>query len=441
MGSNLSGPSHHSAHKTVDEPFLRSSNKTSVQPVVTTTVDVPLVTAAKNMLDASIITPTTDAIDVPLVTAANNKFALDLFKILYDGNQNQNKFVSPFSISVALAMTHLGAREETAQGMAKALRWETDDEAKLHEQFQAYVTQLQTPNDQYQLSTANRIYIEKSYAVLDEFKNKTKKYYNAEAVSSNFVSDADNERHQINNWVSEQTKNKINDVISSGTLHALTRMVLVNAIYFKANWMCPFDENCTRPRPFKVSPTQTKDVQMMSHTDYYSHVKDNELKCEALQLYYKEKELAMVIMLPTTDFGLQDVIASLTSSKLQTLTSCLKTSDKQIHLSLPKFEVTSSFQLKDPLSKLGMAHAFDASKANFSGISGVNDLVISAVVHKAFVKVNEEGTEAAAATSLIMDGCLRLQPALFTVDHPFLFVIRDLRTDGNILFMGHICDP
>ncbi|XP_059139175.1 leukocyte elastase inhibitor-like isoform X1 [Physella acuta] len=382
--------------------------------------------------------------DVQLVSAANNKFALDLFKILYDGNQNQNTFVSPFSISVALAMTHLGAREETAQGMAKALRWETDDEAKLHEQFQAYVTQLQTPNDQYQLSTANRIYIEKSYAVLDEFKNKTKKCYLAEAVSSNFVSDADNERLQINSWVSEQTKNKINDLLAPGVLDALTRMVLVNAIYFKGNWDKQFEVENTKPKPFKVAPGQTKDVPMMTMTHNFPYIVDEELKCTALEIPYKGRELGMVIILPDEDFGLQTLVNSLTSEKLDDLLSQVRGPRGKVNFSFPKFEVTSSFQLKDPLSKLGMAHAFDASKANFSGISGVNNLAVSAVVHKAFVKVNEEGTEAAAATAVTVMLCsssISMKLPVVTVDHPFLFVIRDHRANGNILFLGQVSDP
>ncbi|XP_059168021.1 leukocyte elastase inhibitor-like [Physella acuta] len=405
-------------------------------------MDTSSVTAAKKMLDASIVTPTTDAIDVPLVTAANNKFALDLFKILYDGNQNQNTFVSPFSISVALAMTHLGAREETAQGMAKALRWETDDETKLHEQFQAYVTQLQTPNDQYQLSTANRIYIEKSYAVLDEFKNKTKKYYNAEPVSCDFKTDADNQRLHMNRWVSEQTQNRVNDLLAPGIVNEVTRMLIVNAIYFKGLWERKFDEAKTKLSPFKVKPGLTKDVHMMSIKHEYSTTVSSELGCTAVEIPYKGRKLSMVVILPSEDFGLQNLVHTLTNEKLNSLLATLSSSKREVQLSLPKFEVTSSVELKEPLCTLGMAQAFDGSRANFTGISSTPGLSLQAAVHRAYVKVTEEGTEAAAATSaaVVVAVCLRL-PCVVNVDHPFMFLIREGGAGGNILFMGCVTDP
>ncbi|CAL1546524.1 unnamed protein product [Lymnaea stagnalis] len=377
--------------------------------------------------------------------AANNKFGLDLFKTIYDGSKGKNNFLSPFSISVALAMTQLGARETTAQAMAKTLRWETADETKIHKQFQAYLKLLQKPSDAYQLSTGNRIYLEQSYPILDEFKSQTQEWYLAEPVNADFINNADQERTNINTWVAEQTQKKIKDLLPPGILNALTRMVLVNAVYFKGKWHMQFNDKNTRPSPFKIAPGETKDVPMMSLTSVFPFAHDEELKFTAVELPYQGKELGMVIILPDEDFGLQELVQKLTWEKLSKLFENLGKPGLKIQLTMPKFEITDSFDLKSTLVSLGMGEAFDESEksANFSGMTTKPELYLSAVIHKAYVKVNEEGTEAAAATGavMMMRCAMPLPPPTVKVDHPFLFLIRDLRAESSILFLGQISDP
>ncbi|KAH9495450.1 Leukocyte elastase inhibitor [Bulinus truncatus] len=377
-----------------------------------------------------------------LISAANNKFGLDLFKLFHDGRKGENLFLSPFSISVALAMTQVGAKEKTALDMAKTLRWETEDEIKIHEQFQDYIKLIQSPTDAYELSTANRIYLQQSYIFLEEFKNKVVNWYLAEPVNADFVNNAEKERVQINNWVAEETKNRIRDLIAPGVLDGLTRMVLVNAIYFKGQWDKKFKESDTKPLPFKVSPGQTKDVPMMTITHEYSYTEDVDLKFTAIEIPYKGKHLGMVILLPDEDFGLENVINNLSWDKLKIILENLSFPGGKVKLTLPKFEMTTSMDLKPLLSSLGMEDAFNMNCADFSGITGGKDLHISAAVHKAFIQVNEEGTEAAAATAVVMmmRCALPRPPPSITVDHPFLFLIRDIRTN-NILFLGQVTDP
>ncbi|KAH9495449.1 Leukocyte elastase inhibitor A [Bulinus truncatus] len=333
-----------------------------------------------------------------LISAANNKFGLDLFKLFHDGRKGENLFLSPFSISVALAMTQVGAKEKTALDMAKTLRWETEDEIKIHEQFQDYIKLIQSPTDAYELSTANRIYLQQSYIFLEEFKNK------------------------VVNW------------------------------YLAGQWETKFKESDTKPLPFKVSPGQTKNVPKMTITHKYSYTEDVDLKITAIEIPYKGKHLGMVILLPDEDFGLENVINNLSCDKLKIILKiCHFQEEKQnLHCqSLSKstnlayyyiahnYLMTTSMDLKPLLSSLGMEDAFNMNCADFSGITGGKDLHISAAIHKAFIQVNEEGTEAAADTAVRVCNC---GPTAIAVDHPFLFLIRDIRTN-NILFLGQVTDP
>ncbi|KAH9495448.1 Leukocyte elastase inhibitor [Bulinus truncatus] len=319
-----------------------------------------------------------------LISFANNKFGLDLFKLFHDGRKGENLFLSPFSISLALAMTQVGAKEKTALDMAKTLRWETEDEIKIHEQFQDYIKLIQSPTDAYELSTANRIYLQQSYIFLEEFKNKVVNWYLAEPVNADFKNNADKERIMINNWVAEQTNNRILYLIPPGLLNEKTRMVLVNAIYFKGQWETKFKESDTKPLPFKVSPRQTKNVPMMTITHEYSYTEDVDLKFTAIEIPYKGKHLGMVILLPDEDFGLENVISNLSWDKLKIMLENLSL-PRQVKLTLPKFEMTTTMDLKPLLSSLGMEDAFKINCADFSGITGSQDFCISEAVHKAFI--------------------------------------------------------
>jgi len=375
---------------------------------------------------------------------ANNGFGITLFKKIAEEKKGENVFISPFSISVALSMTQLGARGLTASQMSSTLQWPGEGEA-VHQGYQTYLTALQKPCDMYQLNTANRIYIEKKYPVLGEFLEKTKKFYLAEPVSADFSKQFESERQQINSWVMQQTQDKIKDLLPDGSLDTLTRMVLVNAIYFKGKWHEEFKPQHTQQLPFKISASLgSKDVPMMFAKRKFHYIEDELLACKALEIPYKGKELSMVVILPNADFGLEDLIRNLSLDHLTRLLQSLGQSrEMDVKLTLPKFEMTSSVSLKSHLTSLGMSEAFSEQTADFSGMTqgDLRDLFISEVFHKAFVKVNEEGTEAAAAMcGTMMLLCGRIDPEM-EIDHPFLFVIMDKQSRENLLFLGVVADP
>ncbi|BFZ17326.1 hypothetical protein BsWGS_20366 [Bradybaena similaris] len=376
------------------------------------------------------------------LASANTKLALNLFKVVRKDLKGKNAFFSPLSISAALSMTQIGARENTAKEMAQVLGWESENGEQIHQQFQKYLTKLQKPSDIYQLSTANRIFLEKTFTVIEDFTKKTKEWYLAEPVQANFKEAPESEAAKINTWVAEQTQNKIKDLFGAGVIDSLTRMVLVNAIYFKGKWDKEFDAKSTSPKPFKLSPEQTIDVPTMFNKQVYGFYKDSELKFTAVELLYKGQELGMVIILPDEDFGLEQLVEALTPEKLNSVIKDVSLNKEKIQLYLPKFEITSSYMLKQALTSLGMVDAFSQDTADFSGMTGQRDLVLSEVAHKAFVQVNEEGTEAAAATGAVMVLCCMPPPVpVVEVDHPFLFLISDHRADGSILFLGQVDNP
>ncbi|BFZ17330.1 hypothetical protein BsWGS_20368 [Bradybaena similaris] len=376
------------------------------------------------------------------LASANIKFALSFFKVVCKDLKGENAFFSPFSISAALSMTQIGARENTAKEMAQVLGWESENGEKIHQQFQKYLTKLQKRSGIYQLSTANRIFLEKTFTVIEDFKKKTKEWYLAEPAQANFTGNPKSETEKINTWVAEQTQNKIKDLFGAGVINSWTRMVLVNAIYFKGKWDKEFDAKSTSPMPFKLSPEQTIDVPTMFNQQYYGFYVDCELQFTAVELLYKGRELRMVIILPDEDFGLEQLVETLTPEKLNSVIKDVSLNKELIQLQLPKFEITSSYMLKQALTSLGMVDAFRKQTADFSGITGQRDLVLSEVAHKAFVQVNEEGTEAAAATGAVyMCCCISAHGFVVKVDHPFLFLISDHRADGSILFLGQVDNP
>ncbi|BFZ17331.1 hypothetical protein BsWGS_20370 [Bradybaena similaris] len=376
------------------------------------------------------------------LASANTKLALNLFKVVRKDLNGKNAFFSPLSISAALSMTQIGARKNTAKEMAQVLGWESENGEQIHQQFQEYLTKLQQPSDIYQLSTANRIFLEKTFTVIGDFKKKTKEWYLAEPVQANFKEASESEMAKINTWVAEQTQNKIKDLFGAGVIDSLTRMVLVNAIYFKGKWDTEFDAKSTSPKPFKLSPEQTIDVPTMFNKQVYGFYEDSEHEFTAVELLYKGQELGMVIILPDEDFGLERLVETLTPEKLNSVIKDVSLNKEKIQLYLPKFEITSSYMLKQALTSLGMVDAFSQDTADFSGMTGQRDLVLSEVAHKAFVQVNEEGTEAAAATGSVMGlRCIQPPVPVVKVDHPFLFLISDHRADGSILFLGQVDNP
>ncbi|XP_075682815.1 leukocyte elastase inhibitor-like isoform X2 [Rhinoderma darwinii] len=376
------------------------------------------------------------------LATANGNFAIDLFKKLTESDNKRNLFFSPISISSALAMVYLGAKGNTATQMSKVLQFEKVKD--VHAAFQSLISEINKPDTDYLLRTANRLYGEKSFTFLDEFLGSTQKNYQADLQSVDFSAKPEDCRKEINSWVEQKTEGKIQDLLPSGSVDSLTRLVLVNAIYFKGNWSNQFDKNSTREMPFRLNKNETKPVQMMYKKAKYPMTYVGELFTKVLELPYVNNELSMIIMLPddiqdgTT--GLEKLEKELTYSKFLEWTDPERLDITEMELHLPKFKLEDKSDLKSVLSDMGMPDAFDQSKSDFSGMSSNNELVLSKVVHKSFVEVNEEGTEAAAATAGIMTlRCAMIVPKIFC-DHPFLFFITHTQS-RSILFSGRYSSP
>ncbi|KAK1135328.1 serpin B6-like [Acipenser oxyrinchus oxyrinchus] len=277
-----------------------------------------------------------------------------------------------------------------------------------------------------------------------EFIQDTKKFYQAELEAVDFVTASEAVRQNINSWVQSQTQDKIQNLLAEGTVDALTRLVLVNAIYFKGNWGKKFSESETRERAFRLSKNGTKPVQMMQQEAKFNLTFIPEVNSQIIELPYVGNELSMLIILPMgiedDSTGLEKLERELTFENLMEWTKPEKMDNNEVIVTLPKFKLEETYDLKSVLISLGMVDAFDVTKSDFSGMSSNNELVLSKVVHKSFVEVNEEGTEAAGATGAIMMVCCARIPVHFNADHPFLFFIRHNKT-RNILFYGRFSSP
>jgi serpin B len=370
---------------------------------------------------------------LPSVVQANNEFGLDLYAELC--REEGNIFFSPFSLSSALAMTYAGAEGETAQQMAETLHFPTVREA-LHASFRSLIEGLTPTKDGCQLYTANALWAQKEYPFLTSYLSTVQTHYRAELNLMDFVAAAEDARKTINNWVEKQTRDKIQELIQPGMLDALTRLVLTNAIYFKGYWATQFDPGQTQDGPFYLSSEQTITAPLMHQTDLFKFLETPEF--QAIELPYKGDALSMAIFLPREIMGLAELERTLSPTKLSEWFG--KLVSQEVSVFIPRFKFASQFSLEKTLARMGMPLAF-SSDADFSGMTGNRELFISAVVHKAYVDVNEEGTEAAAATGVVMRvTAAPAPPPVFRADHPFLFLIRDNRS-GSILFLGRVANP
>ena len=389
--------------------------------------------------------------DTKLVAEGNNQFALQLYQKLQD--DKSNLFFSPYSISTALAMTYAGARGGTQEQMAQVLHFPTsketleklsaDQKPMTQEQFaQVFGKTIKDLNvrgggDKYELRVANALWGQKDYKFLQVFVGSVEKQYGGTLRNVDFVAAAEQARQTINAWVAKQTNDKIKDLISPGVLDAMTRLVLTNAIYFKGNWASQFKKNQTQDQPFTLLDGTKVQVPMMNQQTRFGYAETDAL--QVLEMPYKGDELSMLILLPKKMDGIKALELGLTGESFSKWVGALRR--RQVIVSVPKFKMTSRFSLAQVLQSMGMTDAF-SDKADFSGMTGNRDLFISAVIHQAYVDVNEEGTEAAAATGVTM----RLTSVgpdmtpVFRADHPFLFLIRD-KTAGSILFLGRVMNP
>ena len=382
--------------------------------------------------------------DSQALVRGNNRFALELYAKLR-GNEG-NLFFSPYSISTALAMTYAGARDATAGQMAKTLHLPIeqgkalDSNDRLGAAFGILQQALKAdPKEKgYELSVANALWGQRGYEFKKQFLDPVEADYDGRFSELDFAGEAELARKTINDWVEKKTKNKIKELIKPGALGRDTRLVLTNAIYFKGAWSTPFREAMTRPAPFTPADGKRIDVPMMNQSDKFKYFETESF--QMLELPYAGDDLSMVILLPKEKGRLSDFEKTLSVKSISEWLAKLRR--RKVIVSVPKFKMTSEFSMAPVLKSMGMADAFTPGAADFSGMNGKRDLFISAVVHKAFVEVNEEGTEAAAATGVTMSitSMPVNRPPIFRADHPFLFLIRHNQT-GSILFMGRVANP
>lgn len=392
--------------------------------------------------------------DERFVVKGNNEFALGLYAKLRA--KEGNLFLSPYSISTALAMTYAGAQGQTETQMAKVLHFPTLPkvilenpereqtepswkQSRFHPTFGAIIKDLNARGQKggYELTVANALWGQQGSGFLTEFLKLIKTNYDGQLIEVDFVKATEMARKTINAWVEKKTKNKIRDLIARGVLNRMTRLVLTNAIYFKGNWASQFEKDKTEDVPFTLASGEKVDVAMMNQTGQFDYMETEDF--QGLELPYVDNELSMIILLPKWNDELASLEEILTTENLSQWLGKLRKSE--VIVSVPKFKMTSQFSLASVLKSMGMTDAFAPNMADFSGMNGKRDLFISAVVHKAYVDVNEEGTEAAAATGVVVGITVGpRQIPVFRADHPFLFLIRDNKS-GSILFIGRMANP
>lgn len=375
------------------------------------------------------------------LSGSSNAFGFDLYR---QSEKNGNFAISPASITLALTMTYGGSRAETQAQMQKTMHLSATPDQALAQAGQLQ-TALTAKGRPLTLRIANRLFGEKTYSFEKSYLDATKKHFAAPLEPVSFVDDAEGVRKHINGWVEDQTEKRIKDLIAPRGVDKDTRLVLVNAIYFLADWLEPFEKTSTFPRPFTLASGTKKDVPMMHRRASMRCAEVGDVK--VVELPYKGKDASMLVVVPKATQGLAAVEKNLTNATLEAWLSALTTQEASI--AVPKFEVEppNALKLRPALLKLGMVLPLDRRKADFTGIANPprpdDRLFIGEVFHKAFVKVDEKGTEAAAATAVVMPrgaGMPSKPPFELSADHPFLFFIRD-HASGLVLFVGRITDP
>jgi serine protease inhibitor len=370
------------------------------------------------------------------VVNANNKFAFDLYPGL-NKSEGGNIFYSPYSIFAALAMTYEGAKGQTAEEMKSVFNFPESN--ILRPNFAKIYNNINESAKDYELKTGNALWVQHDYPFLEDYMSRVEKYYGGKAADVDFVQETEKSRRTINSFIEEQTNYKIKDLIPAGVLNAMTRLVLTNAIYFKGTWEWRFDKSDTFEGDFKITADDVVKTEMMVMRPDKDKVKFNYADTgdlQILELPYKGDRVSMLVLLPTKN--LNTIESTLTAEKLEKYKSQMKETSLD-SISLPKFEFDTKYFMGDTLGALGMPTAF-SSNADFSGMTSKRDLFIDFVIHQAYVKVDEEGTEAAAATAVGMSRSSAMPRNIFRADHPFIFIIQEKDT-GNILFLGKLVDP
>lgn len=387
----------------------------------------------------------------PLVEATNG-FAFDLYEALLGADIGENFALSPISISVALSMAYAGARGSTRDQMHEVLGYSLVD-GVVHDTFGALLRELHergssrersstTPGDDqpdpFRLTLANAVWGQRGYPFRDEYRAEVEEDYGSGLREVEFVDEPAAARDRINDWVADRTEDRITDLVPEGAISGLTRLVLANAVYFRGNWLHPFDESMTESRPFTALDGSSTTVPVMERTASYPYAKVD--GTQAVDLPYHGASVSMLVVLPPTG-EFESYESDLDTATLARLVDDLE--EQTGTVALPRFEVSAGFGLSPVLAALGMSEAFDASAADFSGMvdpAGLDrPLAIDEVYHDTYVSVDEQGTEAAAASALLMAELAIVEPFEFVADRPFLFVIRD-RPTGAVLFVGRVVD-
>jgi serine protease inhibitor len=366
------------------------------------------------------------------LVAANNRFGFELFDQLQPKDRGKNVFYSPLSVALALSMTYNGAAGETKEAMRRTLKTEGLSLDVLNEASAALINSLRSSDPKIELAIANSLWARRDVKFREDFLERNRQFFAAEVASLDFG--APGSLTTINNWVSRNTKSKIPSIIEE--IDPLDAMFLINAIYFKGQWENKFKKELTRNEPFYPLSGPQKEIPMMSQSGDYQYYRGD--KFQAVRLFYGAKGASLDLFLPDEDSSIDDFLKSLSFDKCGQWTRMFRQAEGDIKI--PRFKMDYESSLNDALKAMGMGVAFVAGKADFSGMRDQNDLYISEVKHKAVVEVNEEGTEAAAATSVTIRALSAMQRFTFIVDRPFLMMIRDRRTDA-ILFMGVVVDP
>ena len=415
--------------------------------------DVPEPVEGKSDLPpARDVNPVTDVEDTAALVElvrGNTAFASDVYRQVLGDAEEDNFVISPYSISAALAMTRAGARGDTADALDDAMRYVLEDDA-LHTSFAALRAEMDARNDveldededeEFILRVVNAAWGQEGYPFLEDYLETLEAHYGAGLREVDFGSDPEGAREEINDWVAEQTEDRIDDLLPEGSIDPLTTLVLTNAIYLNASWATPFPDDATDKAEFTLLDGNTKDVQMMRNSARYPYAElDGH---QAVELPYVGGDVSMVVVLPSEDVEFVEFERSLDAPRLVEFTDALENEEGTVRM--PRFGFESSFALKDVLSSLGAEVAFDPTNADFGGMVDLDatgeNLFIDDVYHDTFIEVDEEGTEAAAATGVVVGRTSApTDPFEMTVDRPFVFFLRDRRT-GTVLFLGRVVEP
>jgi serpin B len=388
------------------------------------------------------LSPALNSGDLAALVAGNSDFALGLYKALA-ASESSNLFYSPYSLSLALAMAYAGARGDTAKQMAGVLHFDLE-QAKLHGAFnylalelakRAEVKDSQGKDGQgFRLNVVNDAWGQAGYPFLQSYLDTLAQNYGSGLRTVDFARAAEATRQAINDYISGQTEGRIPELIPAGAVNELTRLVLTNAIYFNAAWWSAFSDQLTRSGPFYLSDGSTVSVPMMKQTNYFNYASGQGY--QAVELPYEGRQLSMILIMPQAgQFGAFE--KGLNLQGLNGIISGL--SAQEVVVAMPRFEFSADYDIGKVLQGMGMTLPFSGG-ADFSGMTAAEKLFISQVIHKSFISVDEAGTEAAAASAVIMAGAAPVTPPSITLDHPFIFLIRDIPT-GTILFMGRVMNP